>query len=287
MTVAISEKEMIAPSTHEDDIRGFQAEIRQFPRLSPEEVQTLAKACAAGDEDAIRTMVQSHLWLVVLVARKFANKGVPLLDLIQEGSIGLLSAARNYDYTQQCAFSTYAAQWIRQAMDRYILEHGDLIRVPLHTKEKIRKVNAVRLALEKETGIKPELSAIAHRAGMEEGDVQKLLDYSYQICSLDAPAGEDGTFLHLLEDHRTPQPQEEAMRRELRQTLEALLELLTEKQRLVLGLRYGLDNGVYLSFEQIGKKLGISKEGARQVEVRAIERLKRLGAGNGLEGFRG
>ena len=287
MTVAITEKENIAPGTHEDDIRGFQAEIRQFPRLSPEEVRTLAVAAAAGDDAAVGTMVQSHLWLVVLLARKFANKGVPLPDLIQEGSIGLLAAARNYDYTQECSFPTYATQWIRQGMDRYILEHSDLIRIPLHTKEKIRKVNAVRLALEKETGQKPELSAVAKRSGMEEKEVRKLLDYSYQICSLDAPAGEDGTFLLLLEDDRTPQPQEEAMRRQLRQTLDALLDMLTEKQRLVLRLRYGLVSGTCLSFEQIGKQLGISKEGARQVEVRAIERLKRLGAGAGLEEFRG
>ena len=287
MTVAITEKENIAHSTHEDDIRGFQAEIRQFPRLSQAEVRSLAEACAQGNKEALQTMVQSHLWLVVLLARKFANKGVPLLDLIQEGSIGLLSAARNYDYTQECSFSTYATQWIRQGMDRYILEHGDLIRIPLHTKEKIRKVNAVRLALEKETGEKPELSDIASRSGMDEKDVRKLLDYSYQVCSLDAPAGEESSFLHLLEDERTPQPQEEVMRRQLRQTLDALLDMLTEKQRLVLGLRYGLDNGICLSFEQIGKQLGISKEGARQVEVRAIERLKRLGAGAGLEEFRG
>lgn len=287
MTDAIAEKENIVSGTHEDDIRGFQAEIRQFPRLSADEVMSLAAACAKGDEDAIRTMVQSHLWLVVLISRKFANKGVPLLDLIQEGSISLLSAARNYDYTQQCSFTTYATQWIRQGMDRYVLEHADLIRVPLHTKEKIRKVNAVRLALEKETGEKPELSDIARRCSMEESEVQKYLDYSYQFCSLDAPAGEDGTFLLLLEDEQTLQPYQEAVRRELRQTLDSMLGLLTEKQQSVLRLRYGLDTGICLSFEQIGKQLGISKEGARQVEERAMERLKRLGAVSGLEEFRG
>ena len=162
MTTAELEKENMGSGAYEDDIRGFQAEIRQFPRLSSEEVRQLAQACFRGDEDAIRTMVQSHLWLVVLLARKFANKGIPLLDLIQEGSISLLKAARKYDYTQGIAFSTYAAQWIRQGMDRYVLDHADMIRIPLHTNEKVRKVNAVRLALENETGQRPDLSAQKH-----------------------------------------------------------------------------------------------------------------------------
>ena len=286
MTTAELEKENMGSGAYEDDIRGFQAEIRQFPRLSSEEVRQLAQACFRGDEDAIRTMVQSHLWLVVLLARKFANKGIPLLDLIQEGSISLLKAARKYDYTQGIAFSTYAAQWIRQGMDRYVLDHADMIRIPLHTNEKVRKVNAVRLALENETGQRPDLSAIAMRCAMEEKEVQELLELSYQVSSLDAPVDEDTSLLQLLENEQAS-PQEKLIQQELRRTLESLLSMLTEKQRMVLGLHYGLYDGVCLSFEQIGKRLGISKEGARQVETRAIESLKRLGADSGLEEFLG
>ena len=133
MADMLLEKQESTAQPHEDDLRQFLREIRVYPLLTQEQELALAKRCAQGDADAIRTMVNSNLRLVVSIAREYAGRGIPLLDLIQEGSIGLLSAARNYDYTQECRFSTYARQWIHQGIDRCVLNHGSMIRIPLHS----------------------------------------------------------------------------------------------------------------------------------------------------------
>jgi RNA polymerase primary sigma factor len=144
----------------------YLAEVRSYPLLTPEQERTLAMSCAQGDEEAVRTMVNSNLRLVVSIAREYAGRGVPLLDLIQEGSIGLLTAARKFDYTQQSRFSTYATVWIRQGVNRYILNHAGMIRVPRHTMERMRKVLSVRAAMQQELGTEPELEEIARRSGI-------------------------------------------------------------------------------------------------------------------------
>ena len=285
MTEALMEKENTRESFPADDMARFLQEIREFPLLSHEEELELAKKCAMGDADAIRTMVHSNLRLVVSVAREYANRGVPLLDLIQEGSIGLLSAARNFDYTQQCRFSTYATKWIRQGVDRCVLNHGGVIHVPLHTMEKIRKLLAIRNALLQETGEEPTMELVAERAEMPVEKVQELLSLVPQVWSLDTPAGEDGTLQQLLENLQAPQPHEELVRTELSRTLETLLSLLPQRESLVLRLHFGMEDGHCLSLEQIGKQLGVSKERARQLEKQGIEKLQKLGAGLGLEDF--
>lgn len=285
MAEALLEKESIQIPETEDDIKRFLSEIREYPLLSQEEELALAKRCATGDMDAIKTMVNSNLRLVVSIAKKYAGRGVPLLDLIQEGSIGLLSAAKNFDYTQDCRFSTYARKWILQGVDRCVLNHAGIIRIPLHAMEKIRKLIAIKNALQQETGDEPTVSAIAERAGFTEEKVSELLAYLPQIYSLDAPAGEDGTLERLLENLEAPQPYEELVRAELANTLNRLLSLLPERQSMVLRLHFGMEDGVCRSLEDIGKILGVSKQRARQIEQQAIERLQKLGAGIGLEDF--
>ena len=161
-------------SLGEDDVRQYLNEIRQFPRLTPEQERNLAMACAAGDADAIRQMVNSNLRLVVSVAREYAGRGVPLLDLIQEGSIGLLAAAKKFDYTLEYRFSTYATKWIRQGISRCIQNYG-MIRVPGHTADQIRRVTVAKNELVQQTGEEPTLEQIAARCDMTADKVKKLL----------------------------------------------------------------------------------------------------------------
>ena len=271
--------------TVEDDVRQYLNEIRSFPLLTAEEERALAMACAAGDADAIRRLVNSNLRLVVSVARDYAGRGVPLLDLIQEGSIGLLTAARKFDYTLDYRFSTYATKWIRQGVTRCLQNHG-LIRVPAHTAEQIRKIFMARNELLQQTGEEPTQEEIAEKAGMTAEKLRKLMALNPELCSLDVPLGdEEGSMALLLEDTQSPQPEQQMIREELNRTMQVMLSSLDERQRQILRLHYGMDDGVCYSLAQIAEKMGISKERARQVEHQAMQRLRELGTGMGLEDF--
>ena len=271
----------------EDDVSQYLQMIRTFPRLTPEEERDLARQCAEGDEDAIRTMVCANLRLVVSIAKEYAGRGVPLLDLIQEGSIGLLTASRKFDYTLEYRFSTYATKWIRQGISRCLLNHAGLIRIPAHTAEKIRLVLSSRKQLHQQLEREPSNGEIAIHSGIPEKKVTEYLGLIPEVCSLDTPAGEeeDGTLQLLLEDLQAPQPYEELVRRELKTTLESLLGTLNERQQQVLRLHYGMEGGICYSLDQIGKKLGISKERARQIEHQALDKLQKQGMGLGLEDY--
>lgn len=287
MTELLDREEQTPISSGEEDARQFLSEIRRYPLLSAEEERELARRCADGDEDAIRQMVNSNLRLVVSVAREYAGRGVPLMDLIQEGSIGLLAAARKFDYTLDYRFSTYATKWIRQGVTRCLMNHGCLIRVPMHTAERMRKVNQVRNALRQETGEEPTSREIARKTGIPEAKVEELLQLTPEICSLDVPTGdgEDGTLGMLVEDIQAPQPQEELVRQELISTMDSLLSALNERQQRVLRLHFGMEDGRIHSLEEIGQMLGVSKERVRQIETQAMEKLHKMGAGVGLEDF--
>jgi RNA polymerase primary sigma factor len=276
------------PSAYrEDDVSHYLQMIREYPRLSREEERELAKKCADGDEDAIRTIVCANLRLVVSVAKEYAGRGVPLLDLIQEGSIGLLTASRKFDYTMDYRFSTYATKWIRQGIGRYLINHGGLIRIPAHTAEKIRLVLQARKQLHQALEREPSHAQIAESCGISEKKVKEYLSLIPEVCSLDTPTGEDedGTLQLLLEDLQAPQPYEELVRREMKATLDSLLGTLNDRQQQVLRLHYGMEDGICYSLDQIGKQLGISKERARQIEHQALEKLQTLGADLGLEDF--
>lgn len=282
---AVNEKTLSPVSAGEEDMRQFLYEIRQYPRLTPQEERELARRCAEGDENAIRQMVNANLRLVVSVAREYAGKGVPLMDLIQEGSIGLLVAARKFDYTLDYRFSTYATKWIRQGVLRYLTDQGNLIRVPAYTAERLRKIRQVQSAILQETGREATVSEIAQRTALPEDRVSQLLHLQPELVSLDAPAGDRDSLSLLLEDMHAPQPQESLVRQELDQTMDCLLGMLEPRQRQILRLHFGMEDGICHSLEEIGTMLGISKERVRQVEKQAMDKLKTLGADMGLEDF--
>ena len=273
-------------SAGEDDVRQYLSEIRRYPRLTPEQERDLAMRCADGDEAAIRRMVNSNLRLVVSVAKEYAGRGVPLLDLIQEGSIGLLAAAKKFDYTRDLRFSTYATKWIRRGISKYLVNNAHLIRVPEHTADKIRRVENARAEWQKKYGEEPTPKQLASVCDIPETKVRQLLQYHSDVCSLDLPVGdEDDTLGALLEDNQSLQPSQQMIREELVRIMDELLGSLTPRQQQVLRLHFGLDDGVCYSLEEIGNMLGISKERARQIEKQAMANLQKLGESMGLEDY--
>ena len=270
----------------QDEFADYLRQIRSYPMLTAEQEKSIAIACARGDEDAIRTMVNSNLRLVVSIAREYANRGVALMDLIQEGSIGLLTAARKFDHTQSCRFSTYASPWIRQGIDRYIMNNSGVIRMSRQKTEQVRKLMAAKAAIEQE-GREPEPESLSQRTGIPADKVDALLQLVPKVSSLDAPAGdpEHDALQALLADLQAPQPYQELVRRELNHTMNTLLGMLEQRQQQVLRLYFGMDDDVCHSLAEIGSMLNISKERARQIRQQALGRLRALGADLGLEAF--
>ena len=209
------------------------------------------------------------------------------MDLIQEGSIGLLFAARKFDYTRDVRFSTYATKWISQGVARCVMHHNGIIRIPHYTAEKMYKVLRIKSQLLQQWGREPEIEEIAAGCEMDCDKVRELLSLCPNICSLDTPVGEDGSdeLQILIEDLEAPQPQEELVRRELKNTLQMLLSQLTDRQQEILRLHYGMSGEAPWSLEKIAGKLEISKERVRQIEHQAMAKLKTMGADFGLEDF--
>lgn len=273
-------------SSVQDDYSDYLRKIRSYPMLTAEQEKEIAIACAAGDEDAIRTMVNSNLRLVVSIAREYANRGVPLMDLIQEGSVGLLIAARKFDHTQNWRFSTYASPWIRQRIDRYILSNSGVIRMSRQKTEQVRKLMAAKAAIEQE-GLEPEPAELSRRTGVPADKVEELLQMVPKVGSLDAPAGdpEHDALRALLADLQAPQPHQELVRQELNRTMNTLLGMLDKRHQQVLRLYFGMEDDICYSLAEIGTMLGISKERARQIRQQALSKLRELGADLGLEDF--
>lgn len=281
-------QELLEKSVADEGTQVFFRALDHYPRLTPEQTLELAKACAEGDEEAIRTMVNCNLGLVVAEAKQYSRKykHVPFMEWVQEGAIGLLEAAKRYD-PEKGAFSTYATDCIHERM-KLCLEDSGVIRVPRNITEEAQKIKKSRENIIRQTGREPEITELAQLCGLSEAVVSKRLKSLPDVCSLNVSAGEnEDSLVSLLEDDRNPSPYEETVRRELKELMENLLADLDQRQRYVLRLRFGMEDGVCYSLQQVADRIGVSKERTRQIERQALDKLQKNGANQGLEDFLG
>jgi RNA polymerase primary sigma factor len=260
----------------EDAFQSYLRDIRGLGLLTHAEEIDLAQRAAAGDDLARRKLIESNLRLVIAIARRYTSTGVPLIDLIQEGNLGLMRAAEKFDYQRGCHFGTYATWWIRQAVSRAAGEHSRLIHLPEHVATRLRKVRRIAAQLSQENGLDPLPEQIAAACNLEVNEVMDLLGVIEQPVSLDAPIDDEARYSlsDSLEDNTTPPPAETASQHLLGEELHRALALLTPRERGVITLRYGIGDGHSRTLLEVGKELGISRERVRQLEVVALMKLR-------------
>ncbi len=272
------EKELdMAETVMTEPLKIYLNEIGQIPLLSEEEERELGRRSAQGDESARRKLEEGNLRLVVSLAKRYTGRGVQLMDLIQEGNMGLMRAAEKYDYTKENRFSTYASWWIKEAMQRAIDQQAREIRVPVHVAENMKRVQKISKELQQELGREPLPKEIAEKLGNKtEEEVKDILSYLQNPVSLETPVGEDGenSLGDMVEDKREATPEEAMDVLVRKEEVSELLASLTERERQVIGLRYGLEDGRTHTLEEIGGILNVTRERVRQIEARAMEKLR-------------
>ncbi|BCL79507.1 sigma-70 family RNA polymerase sigma factor [Ktedonobacteria bacterium brp13] len=268
----------------EDAFQSYLRDIRGLGLLTHEEEIELARRVAAGDERARRKLVESNLRLVIAIARRYTSTGVPLIDLIQEGNMGLMRAAEKFDYQRGCHFGTYATWWIRQAVSRAAGEQSRMIHLPEHVATRLRKVRRIASQLSQENGLDPLPEQIADACSIDVNDVVDLLGVVEQPVSLDAPVDEEARYslADTLEDSTTPAPADTASQHLLGEELHRALAFLTPRERSVITLRYGIGDGHSRTLLEVGKELGISRERVRQLEVVALMKLRGMSGSHAL-----
>lgn len=260
----------------DDPVKIYLKEIGRVPLLSPDEETELAKRMAEGDSYAKKRLSEANLRLVVSIAKKYVGRGMQFLDLIQEGNLGLLKAVEKFDYTKGFKFSTYATWWIRQAITRAIADQARTIRIPVHMVETINKLIRVSRQLLQELGREPLPEEIAKELDMPVERVREILKISQEPVSLETPIGEeeDSHLGDFIQDDNVPVPAEAAAQTLLKEQLDEVLDTLTEREQKVLRLRFGMNDGRARTLEEVGKEFDVTRERIRQIEAKALRKLR-------------
>ena len=291
--LAIEEEEKNAESMEElplqvdDPVRMYLKEIGRINLLSQEEEVALAQRMEQGDEDARRLLTEANLRLVVSIAKRYVGHGMLLLDLIQEGNLGLIKAVEKFDYTKGYKFSTYATWWIRQSITRAIADQGRTIRIPVHMVETINRVSRASHQLVQELGRDPTTEEIAKRLGISVHKVEEIIKTAQEPVSLETPIGEedDSHLGDFIQDEEASRPSEAASYTMLREQLEEVLATLSDREEQVLRMRFGLTDGNVHTLEEVGKAFDVTRERIRQIESKALRKLRHPSRSKKLRDF--
>lgn len=272
-----------------DAVQMYLKEIGKTPLLSKDEERDLAKRAEKGDEEARQKLMKANLRLVVSIAKRYVNRTphLSILDLIQEGNIGLSRAVEKFDYRRGFKFSTYATWWIRQAITRALADQSRTVRIPVHMVETISKYTQVRRQLIQELGRDPLAEEIAAEMGIDVDKVRHIQKISQEVLSIETPIGdeEDSTLSDFIPDERNPTPSQLTARAMLRDLIKEIMIDLTEREQQILKMRFGLDDGISHTLEEVGKAFGVTRERIRQIEAKALEKIREHGKAAALEGF--
>jgi RNA polymerase primary sigma factor len=260
-----------------DSIQMYLREIGKIPLLTPEEEIQLAKRKDRGDKDAFRKLVEANLRLVVSIAKKYTGRNLTLLDLIQEGNLGLFRAVEKFDYKKGYKFSTYATWWIRQAITRALADQSRTIRIPVHMVETINKFTQVERRLVQDLGREPLPEEIAAEMGIGIDKVREIIKISQDTVSLDTSVGEEedeSTLSDFIEDVKSVSPDQAAALRLLKDHIREVIQYLTPREQKILEMRFGLVDGVGHTLEEVGQEFGVTRERIRQIEAKALEKIR-------------